>query len=130
MSVGFADDIVGGGGALIRAIVKSPNFNLATKTGWAILKNGDAYFFNVTASGIIAANSVVVSGAGDGVFVYDGAPELDSLIVAVAAAPGTDQYGNSYSGPGIAISAPGASGGKNEIQVRPDKNAIFVYANS
>lgn len=128
MTVGFADPITGGDGSLIRAQIKSPNFSLAGKTGWAILKNGDAFFFNVTATGLIAANSVVVSGAGDGVFVYDGLPALDSLVVSIASAAGQDGYGNSYSGPGISVSAPGAAGGKNEIQVRPDKNAVLIYA--
>jgi hypothetical protein len=124
---GFADDIVGGGGSLIRKQIQSPNFNLATKTGWAILRNGDAFFFNVTASGLVTANSVVVSGAGDGVFVYDGLPAFDSLVVSIASAAGSDGFGNSYSGPGISVSSPGA-GGKNQIQIRPDLNAILIYA--
>ena len=46
----------------------------------------------------------------------------------VAAAPGVDQWENTYAGPGIAISAPGAGGSKNIIQVRPDKSAVLIYA--
>lgn len=126
---GFTDSIIGGSGKLIRNEIQSPNFNLAAKTGWAIMKNGDAFFFNVTATGLIAANSVLVSGTGDGVFVYDGTPALDNLVVAISSASGSDAFGNAYSGPGISISAPGATG-KNEIQVRPDKRAIFIYADS
>lgn len=124
---GFSNPVIGGQSTLIRDEIKSSNFNLAAKTGWAIFKNGDAFFFNVTATGLIAANSVIVSGAGDGVFVYDGAPANGSLVVAIAAAAGADRFGNAYSGPGIAISAPGAAG-KNEIQIRPDKDAVFIYA--
>jgi hypothetical protein len=126
---GFADDIVGGGGNLIRKSIQSPNFSLTAKTGWAILKNGDAFFFNVTASGLVTANSVIVSGTGDGVFIYDGLPAHNSLVVSIAAAAGTDGFSNAYSGPGISVSAPGPTG-KNEIQIRPDKRAIFVYADS
>lgn len=129
MSGGFNDPIIGGGGNLVRPSVQSPNFDLAAKTGWAILRDGSAYFFNVTASGVVTANSVVVAGGGDGVFIYDGAAGPDNLVVSLASAPGTDLFGNAYSGPGISVSAPGPTG-KNEIQVRPDKRAIFIYADS
>jgi hypothetical protein len=124
----FANPVVGGGGALVVPLIRSPNFSLAGKTGWAVYANGDAYFFNVTAEGSVTATSVIVQGAGDGVFVYDGAPALNSLVVSVASQAGADQYGNSYSGPGISVSAPGPDGGKNEIQIRPDKNAVLIYA--
>jgi hypothetical protein len=39
--MGFANDLTGENGALIRQQIKSPNFSLSGKTGWAILKNGD-----------------------------------------------------------------------------------------
>jgi hypothetical protein len=113
---------------LDRPLMQSPNFSVEDQTGWAIYRNGDAYFFNVTATGQVAANSVIVSGAGDGVFIYDGTPGPGTLVIAAAAASGTDQYGNAYTGPGIAISAPGPGGGKNEIQIRPDLNAVLIYA--
>jgi hypothetical protein len=124
---GFANPVVGGQGALVRPQIKSPDFNLATQTGWAILRDGSAFFFNITATGVVTANSVVVDGAGQGVFVYDGAPALNSLVVAIASGAGTDQFGNAYSGPGISVSSPGPNG-KNEIQIRPDKQAMFIYA--
>jgi hypothetical protein len=125
---GFTHDIAGGQGNLIIPALQSPNFSIADQTGWAIMRNGDAYFFNVTAEGAVTSNTVVVAGSGDGVFIYDGVPAFGSLILAMTSAPGTDQYGNGYSGPGIAISAPGPDGAKNEIQVRPDKSAILIYA--
>lgn len=123
---GFQHDIAGGQGNLIIPQLQSPNFDLATQTGWAILKNGDAYFFNVTAEGSVTSNTVVIAGSGDGVFIYDGIPAYGNLILAMSSATGVDTYGNRYSGPGISLSPPG--GPANEIQIRPDKSAIFFYA--
>jgi hypothetical protein len=126
---GFQDPIAGAGGNLLIPAVQSPDFSIPAMTGWAIMKNGDAYFYNITAAGSVTTNTVIVKGTGDGVFVYDGAPGLGTLVVAIASAAGTDAYGNTYSGPGVAVSAPGGgSSGKNEIQIRPDKNAILIYA--
>lgn len=129
MGSGFSNPVVGGQGALVRPQIKSPDFNLAAKTGWAILRDGSAFFFNVTASGVVTANSVIIDGAGQGLFIYNGIPALNNLMISAASAAGQDQFGNQYSGPGISVSAPGATG-KNEIQVRPDKRAILVYADS
>jgi hypothetical protein len=126
---GFANPIIGGQGALVRSQIKSPDFSLPGKTGWAILRDGSAYFFNVTATGLVTANSVIVDGAGQGVFIYDGPAANDNLIVSVASGAGIDPFGNAYSGPGISVSAPGPTG-KNEIQIRPDKRAVFIYADS
>jgi hypothetical protein len=128
MSGGFQHDVAGGQGNLIIPQLQSPNFSLADQTGWAILRNGDAYFFNITAEGSVTSNTVIVKGSGDGVFVYDGIPALNTLVVAIASTAGTDEFGNAYSGPGISVSAPGPDGGKNEIQIRPDKNAVLIYA--
>lgn len=125
---GFQHDVAGGSGTLIATALQSANFSLADQTGWAIMKNGDAYFFNVTADGSVTSNTVIVSGSGDGVFIYDGIPELDTLVVAISSAAGSDAYGNTYSGPGISVSGPGPDGGKSEIQIRPDKNAMLIYA--
>lgn len=87
---GFAHDVAGGQGNLIIAQLQSPNFSLAGQTGWAILKNGSAYFFNVTASGAITATQVIagtapntqveltsVSGTGRVVFVLNNAGFLN-----------------------------------------------------
>lgn len=129
MSSGFNNPVVGGQGTLVRPQIKSPDFSLAGKTGWAILRDGSAYFFNVTATGIVTATSVIVDGAGKGVFIYDGPAAHNNLVVSIASGPGTDGFSNAYSGPGISVSAPGPTG-KNEIQIRPDKRAIFIYADS
>lgn len=124
MGQGFPDPVAGGGGNLIRERIASPNFNLAAKTGWAILQDGSAYFFNVTAAGAVTSNTVVVAGSGDGIFIYDGTPGPGTLILSIASASGADPYGNPYSGPGISLSAPGF---ENEIQIRPDLKAMLVY---
>lgn len=123
---GFQHAIAGGQGNLVIPQLQSPNFDLATQTGWAILRNGDAYFFNVTAAGAVTSNTVVIGGAGDGVFIYDGLPGPGTLVVAAASEAGADRYGNAYSAPGISLSIPG--GAQNVIQLRPDLAAMLVYA--
>lgn len=121
---GFQHDIAGGNGSLIITQLQSPNFSLTEQTGWAILKNGDAFFFNVTADGSVTSNTVIIKGSGDGLFVYDGIPGPGTLVLAISSASGTDSFGNPYSGPGISLSAPGF---QNEIQIRPDLKAMLVY---
>jgi hypothetical protein len=64
MSGGFTNSTVGAQGSLTRSQIKSPDFNQSSQTGWAILKNGNAYFFNITASGEITANQVEIVGSG------------------------------------------------------------------
>lgn len=80
--------------------------------------------FGFTSSGIVVANLVVVEGPDDGIFIYNGTPALGNLIISAASQAGVDAFGNSYP-IGIAISNTGLP---NEIQIRPDKNAIFIYA--
>ncbi len=122
---GFAHAIAGGQGNLVIPALQSPNFSLAGQTGWAILKNGDAYFFNVTAEGSVTATVVIAEGPGSGTFIYDGAAANGNLILAMTSAAGTDAYGNVYSGPGITLSPP--AGPFNEIQIRPDLSAMLFY---
>ena len=124
MSGGFNNPIVGGGGALAYPSIHSPNFEHLIQ-GWTIDRDGSAEFQNLTLRGTINGNDYVINNLG--LFLYDGAAGPNTLILAMASAPGTDQYGNAYSAPGISISAPGLTG-KNEIQVRPDLNAILIYA--
>ena len=47
-------------------------------------------------SNITRARLVIISGASDGLFVYDGTPAAGSLIGSIAATAGTDDFGNSY----------------------------------
>ena len=93
---GFADPLVDGNGELIIPAIQSPNFDLGAQTGWAIMQNGDAYFFNITATGSVTAQSVIVHGTTGGVFIYSGSPALGNLIVSIAGAAGVDPYGNAY----------------------------------
>jgi hypothetical protein len=123
MGTPFPQEVTAGGQLIVPQIY-SPNFNLADQTGWAIMSNGDAYFFNLTAAGSVTANTVVVKGSGDGLFIYTGTPGPGTLVLAATSASGTDMYGNYFAGPGISVSGPG---GNAEIQIRPDKNAILVY---
>lgn len=113
-----------GSTVLRRPAIQSPNFSIPDQTGWAIFANGNAYFFNITATGSVTSNTVIVSGSGDGIFVYDGTPAFGTLLLAISSASGQDAFGNSYTGPGISLSAPGF---QNEIQIRPDLKAMLVY---
>jgi hypothetical protein len=123
---GFQHAIAGGSGDLVVPEFQSPNFDLAAQTGWAVLRNGDAYFFNITAAGSVTSNTVIVKGSGDGIFVYAGAPAFGTLVLAITSAGGVDEHGNRYAGPGLTASAPGSSG--NQIQIRPDLDAMLIYA--
>lgn len=93
---GFADPLIDGNGNLIVPAIQSPNFNQSAQTGWAILQNGDAYFYDVTATGTITGASVIVDGTNGGVFIYSGTPAHGNLIVSITGAAGTDAYGNTY----------------------------------
>jgi hypothetical protein len=120
MGTPFPNPVVGGGGALVIPVIRSPNFDEAAMTGWALMSNGSYYLF-----GGIQTGTVTVAGPGDGVFVYQGTPALGNLIVAIVSEGGTDPFGNEYSGPGISISPEG--GPVNEIQIRPDLSAMLFY---
>jgi hypothetical protein len=95
MSSGFSDPLVGGGGSLVYPQIYSPNFSIAGETGWAILKNGNAYFYNVTLSGGLTTSTVIVAGSG-GIFIYSPAEGVGNLIGSWVSTAGTDAYGNSY----------------------------------
>jgi hypothetical protein len=62
-------------------------------------------------TGIVRARQVIVSGAGEGVFVYNGTPQLGGLVPSITFNSGTDPYGNNYLfgnasyGAGIAVSS-------------------------
>lgn len=120
---GFSNEIVGGAAALIRAAIKSPNFQHLVQ-GWSINKDGSAEFNNLIVRGTFEGNDFILNSAG--FFLYQGTPAAGNLIVAITSAAGTDQFGNAYSGPGVVVSHVG--GGQNEIQIRPDLNAVLIYA--
>ncbi len=67
--------------------VQSANYSAGT-AGWMINNDGSAEFNNVTIRG-----GTVVSGVG---LYYNGTPASGNLLFAVAAASGTDSFGNTY----------------------------------
>lgn len=123
MSEGFSNPLVGGGGGLAYPSIHSPNF-VHSVQGWTVNKDGSAEFQNLVIRGTFAGNGFILNNAG--FFLYAGTPGPGNLILAAASLAGKDQFGNAYSGPGIVVSNVG--GGQNEIQVRPDLNAILIYA--
>lgn len=98
MSVQFDNPIMAGAD-LARPQMQSPNFSIGGQTGWAIYRNGNAYFFNVTATGTITATvfdgtDFVIDSAG--AFFYSGTPALGNLAESIASAAGTDGFGNPF----------------------------------
>lgn len=102
---GFSNPLVGGGGALVYPSIHSPNFDQATQTGWAILKDGSAYFFSITVNG-----DIIISG-GNGWFIYNGIAAEGNSPVAYGVAPGVteDPFGNALPLSGAVVSLSGSA---------------------
>jgi hypothetical protein len=124
MSEGFQHAIAGGQGKLIVSQLQSPNFQLSPLTGWAVLKNGEAYFADVIVSGSFEGNDFLVTTVG--MFFYAGTPALGNLILSVV--PGTaavtDPEGNTAQ-PGVTAGLASStqiqlfsSGGVGQLQYR------------
>jgi hypothetical protein len=103
MSGGFSNPIIGGGGALVYPMIRSPNFNplnppASPSPSWAILKNGLAYFVGlVLTGGTITGPDYIINTAG--IFIYSGPPATGNLIGSWAGAAGNDGLpggGNNY----------------------------------
>lgn len=95
----FPNEVAGGNGVLLIPAIQSPNFSESAQTGWAIMQNGDAYFFNLTAEGTITASQFIGTDfimASQGLFFYNGTPSLGNPPIFAVCAPGTtsDPYGN------------------------------------
>lgn len=84
--MGFRNAIVAGA-TLIREAIQSQNF-AAGSAGWQINQDGSAEFNNVVIRG-----GTVVSGLA---LYYNGTPAAGNLIMSIAAAAGTDSFGNAY----------------------------------
>lgn len=84
--MGFRNSILGGIN-LIRAAIQSPNF-VAGTSGWTIKQDGSAEFNNIVIRG-----GTIVSGTA---LYYSPSPGAGNLILSIAAAGGTDAYGNTY----------------------------------
>lgn len=87
MSEGFRNPIIGGGGALVYPSIHSPNF-VHGSAGWTINKDGSAEFNNLT-----IRNGQIISGSA---LYYSGIPAAGNLVASIAAAAGTDLFGNAY----------------------------------
>lgn len=89
-----------GAGSLRYPQIMSPNFNLANPgaspaNSWALLQSGLAYLFGVVLSGgTITGPDYVINTAG--IFFYSGTPAAGNLAYTLAAAAGTDPFGNAY----------------------------------
>jgi len=106
MTEGFQHAIAGGQGNLVISQLQSPNFKLSPLTGWAVLKNGAAYFADVTVSGSFMGTDFLITDAG--IFLYSGTPGVGNLVASMV--PGvstvTDPEGNTAQ-PGVTSYAAG-----------------------
>jgi hypothetical protein len=97
--MGFANSVIGGAAALIRAAIKSPNF-VSGAAGWQISKDGSAEFNNLIVRGTFDGTDFEINSAG--AFFYSGVPAAGNLIISIAPVSGTDPHGNAYPS-GLAI---------------------------
>jgi hypothetical protein len=110
----FSNTVLGGASTLIRKAIESPNFSIPNQTGWAINKDGTAYFFNVTVNG----NVIIASGGS--LFFYGGPPANGNLLGSWSNTANTDAYGNAYPA-GLSVGL--ASG--QQIMLIPQVNSQF-----
>lgn len=101
-------DPVFGGNFLVREQEQSPNY-VPGVSGWVIKKDGSAEFNNLTIRGTFNGTDFVMDSSG--LFFYNGTPEAGNLILALAPAAGSDQFGNNYS-QGLTV---GAAGSEEQI---------------
>lgn len=101
---GFSNQVIGGGGVLIRDVMESQGFDIATQTGWAIFKNGAAYFYTISAASEFTVHNqygaVVMTVTNQGFFQYydEESATQGALILAIASRAGNDPVtGHSYS---------------------------------
>jgi hypothetical protein len=100
---GFANPVVAGGVLRVPEI-QSVNFEQDVQ-GWAILRNGLAYFTGLVISGaIIAGGSITLTNPADGILCYNGTPAPGNLLISISPSGGTDDFGNTYP-PGIFVAS-------------------------
>jgi hypothetical protein len=124
--MGFANSVIGGAAALIRAAIRSPNFVTAV-SGWSINKDGSAEFNGLTIRGVFQGTNFVVNQAG--LFVYNGAAAKGTLILAIAEAAGTDAVGNNF-GQGFNVGVWSAITGNQLQHFGIDNNGKVYVANT
>lgn len=96
----FQDDLAAGI-VLVRPALQSPDY-VTGVSGWAIMIDGSAEFNDVVIRG-----GTTVSGLA---LYYNGPPGPGTLILSIAAQPGTDAFGNAY------VQGLGVYGPDGEIQ--------------
>jgi hypothetical protein len=97
---GFANPLVGGGGALVYPAIHSPNYVLNV-SGWSINKDGTAQFTGVVLiGGTLTGTNFIINSSG--AFFYTGTPANGNLFCSIAAAAGADGFGNAY-GSGVNV---------------------------
>lgn len=104
MGTPFANEAVGGGGALIIPQVRSPNF-ITGVSGWVIRADGSAEFNNLAIRGTFNGTNFVISTIG--IFFYNGTPALGNPPITWMTNPTqtTDPFGNAIT-PGIGAGKP------------------------
>lgn len=118
----FTNPVMGGAN-LVREVMQSPNF-VHDVSGWQIARDGSAEFNDLTIRGTINGLDYIINASG--VFFYSPSEGAGNLVMALAAAAGSDQYGNTYT-EGLSFSA---GSGSPVIQVRPDLKAVLIYAST
>lgn len=117
----FSNPIVAGED-LVRTGIRSPNY-VTGSTGWRIAQDGSAEFNSLTVVGAaLIGGSVTLDQAGDGLFVYSGAPAAGNLLIALTPTAGTDAYGNAYSA-GLTF----GSSAQQHITMHQAGDGLFVY---
>ena len=91
--MGFANSIIGGAAALIRAAIKSPNY-VPGAAGWTVNKDGSAEFSNLTIRGTFNGTDYVMNSSG--LFIYNPSEAAGNLAESSAPVAGTDGLGNNY----------------------------------
>ncbi|HEY1618006.1 MAG TPA: hypothetical protein VGG25_10335, partial [Streptosporangiaceae bacterium] len=103
---GFSDPVIGGSGDLVYPQIQSPDFSETAQTGWQIAKNGDAWFYDITAAGTLVAGTII------GATIENAATDPTMKI---------DQFGNV-----LILNTSGAL----MIHISPAHHAIFIYTDT
>lgn len=116
----FSHAPVGGQGNIVVTQIRSPNY-VPGVSGWSIRKDGSSEFNDLEIRGTFSGTDFILNPSG--LFFYSGTPAFGNLIGSWASSAGTDQFGNVYD-QGICLGLTS----NTEIQLRPDLDAILIYA--
>lgn len=118
----FSNPIIGGGGALIRDSIQSPNY-IAGSAGWAIKRDGSAEFNNVTVRGKFATGA---AGGPNAYLTIDDA--VDRTTIAFWNAAGTNNAFINSPQSGGGVPQLGLNGGLANLPVAgvPGRSRIFM----